>query len=582
MGLLSGITSNVLIKMKADTSQAKRATKDLAASQKKLSKQTVDGLNKQNAMMGKSLKMWGKIAVGVGSAVVAFKAAKVAFRAFADDAQLRGAAAGISLEKLRKASQGLISDYDLLSQAGALQNTTFKLNQEEMEEVIKFMLILRKQGNDMAEVQARVTKAFVKGKVEALEPFGVVVENVGTKVEKAANLMRAMREENAKFSGSLEIAGDDAKKVGIKLANAFQDAKVALGQLVNSLTPLIEGLAKVATGIALIAKHAFSALSPAEMKKRFRIMNESGFRDNQLVFERMMAQQKAIAAGFAAGPKAAAGTSVTAPRRGGRGGPRTFRDSAATVTRGQGLFGPGSAGPSFGGIDTSIGGPLAGGQAGIDVSRFGIAQQDAAEAQRAAQAATELQRVAAQQTGDQSFLQRHFGQVSEFEGYRSAFEGLTGAIGAGMQALVDGSASVGAAIKQSLAQFAGGEAVRMQIEAVKHLGYALGSVAFLDGRGAAAHFASAAKFQAGAVLALGVARSMGSASGGAQVGGGIPTGAPNVLGSGGGSGGQGRTVNVFVGDDFSRTDSRKRGTQFRRTMRDALQGGGIDSEVSFG
>ena len=268
MGILSGITSNVAIIMKADTSQAKRATKELAGEQKKLAKQTVKGLEAQNSALDKSLAKWGKIAVGVGAAVAAFKSAQIAFNAFSKDAQLRGAAAGISIERLREASQGLISDYDLLTQTAALQNTTFKLSQKEMEEVTKFMLILRKQGNDMVEVQTRVTKAFVEGKVRGLEPFGIVVDSVGTKLEKSRDVMKAMRAENAKFKGSLTIAGDEMKKTGIVFDNAIRDMKVAIGGLVNALAPLLKGLALVALGWAKIARAATSSVDIASIRAR--------------------------------------------------------------------------------------------------------------------------------------------------------------------------------------------------------------------------------------------------------------------------------------------------------------------------
>src|SRR5690606_6398865 len=82
------------------------------------------------------IAMWGKVAVGVTALGVAFKGVQASFRNYAEDARLRGAAAGASIEGLRKATAGLVREDELLRFAGQAQHGIWKLNQEEMERVL--------------------------------------------------------------------------------------------------------------------------------------------------------------------------------------------------------------------------------------------------------------------------------------------------------------------------------------------------------------------------------------------------------------------------------------------------------------
>ena len=586
MGLLSGITSTVGIVMKADTSQAKRATKELAGEQKKLAKATVDGLEKQNAALDSSLKKWGKIAVGVGAAIAAFKGAQASFNAFAKDTQMRGAAAGINIDKLRKASQGLISDIDLLTQAAAFNNTAFKLNTEEMAEVQKFMLVPRKQGNSLVEVQKRVTQAFVEGKVEALEPFGVVIENVGNKTQKAANLLAEARKINEGFTGSLSMSGDTAKKAGISIGNSFRDIRVAIGKMVSALGPLLTTMAR---GIALMAEGVNAVVKSIDFKDAIDANTQSNLTQRQAAgigaYRVALAEQTKRRRALTANARTAANAfltpgdpaSASGGSRGGgsRGGGLGFVPGVTgTVTR-TGFNEPSGSGPSFGQ------GPRIG-----DVGLGGINNEIETQKFNIAQSKIKRIRDNTAQLKDQffarkneSFMEQTFGPIGQFDLYAGAFQGLTSAVGASMNAWITGSKSFAAAFKEAISSSLGGLAVQMQVEALKEAAYGFSRIAFYDGRGAAAHFKSAAAFQAGAVAAAVGAKALGSSGGGSAS---VSGGAPNVIGATGGSGGGGGNVTIIVGDDFSRTDPRKRATQMSRILRDTKRYHGSDSEVSFG
>lgn len=138
----------------------------------------------------------------------------------------------------------------------------------------------------------------------------------------------------------------------------------------------------------------------------------------------------------------------------------------------------------------------------------------------------------------QSFMESVFGKLGEVDLYKSAFDGLTGAVTAGYDAMVDGTMSFGAAFKKSIADSLKSLGGQMLVEALKETAYGIASLARYDYGGAALHFKSAAAFGVGAVAA-------GAASAGLGGGGGVSgntsrasAGAPSVSGGGGGGGPQ--------------------------------------------
>jgi hypothetical protein len=125
-------------------------------------------------------------------------------------------------------------------------------------------------------------------------------------------------------------------------------------------------------------------------------------------------------------------------------------------------------------------------------------------------AADKTAALAAKNERKTKFLEGTFGKLSEFDAYKQAFGALSGAVGSAMGAWIDGSKSAGAAFKEFIGQALKGLAVQMEIEALKHAAYALGSLAFGDFSGAGRHAIAAAAFAAGGIAAGFAAKELGA------------------------------------------------------------------------
>lgn len=171
----------------------------------------------------------------------------------------------------------------------------------------------------------------------------------------------------------------------------------------------------------------------------------------------------------------------------------------------------------------------------------------------------------------QSFLEKTFGPVDQFDLYAQGFQMLSGAVGSSLSAWIDGSASAGEAFKKFIGEALKGIAVQMAMESLKHGAYALGSLAFGDFRGAATHGKAALMFGTGAVLAAGAAKAFNG--GGASV---PSTGsAPNVSG---GSGGAAQPERIIVfGDPFAEDSPRGRQRQAKRMVSRALGNSSVEN-----
>jgi hypothetical protein len=608
---IGDFVSKVLTEYKADTSDHKRKIRDLRGEQKKLAKQQLDDLEKENSKLDKQIATLGRVGVAVGAVGAAWYAAQRSIEAYQKHSQLVTASAGSNLDRLRKASQGLATDLELLSFSAAAMNGGFKITNEEMEVATRAMLSLRKQGNDFNEVQKEVTKALVEGNSEGLKKFGLIVKTESDTLKGFQDIMAALRVEAGKFGGDFSIAGDESKRASVSLANGLRDLKVAFGQVANeglapivqllgdalgainaiiqasSMIPALPGQSRGGIGGYLSASvSAVKYWNPAYLSYRGAKagLNAAGVTGNQ-------GAGGSFAAGVAGAPNVdAAGVLVSigqalmqagsglasygqqagrAFARPGRGGESMF---GGFTTEGDRLATNAGAGAGFGRM---FGGSLAASQErfGIGGTRkaddplalnlssdgpvvpFEVLKQQVLSARESLLAEIDQMRTAQVH----SWLESAFGPIDQFDAYAAAFDMLKGASLSALDAWITGSESVGAAIKKSVAESLRSLSMLLAQESLKHAAYALGSIAFLDGAGAGRHGAAAAAFGAGAIAAGAAAKALGA---GQTPGGRAPANAPRVGGGFSGStyerGGQ--RENVFiVGDDF--------GTRYERAAR---------------
>lgn len=190
-----------------------------------------------------------------------------------------------------------------------------------------------------------------------------------------------------------------------------------------------------------------------------------------------------------------------------------------------------------------------------------------------------------------NLLESSFGKIDEINAYKTAFDGLSGAVTAGMDAWISGSESAGIAIKKFVGSYLAGLASQMAIEALKYEAYAIASLVpgpFFNPAAAAGYATTGALFAAGAVAAGVAAAAAGGGGGVAPKGGGGASG-----GTGGGGRPDGGSVNspgmgdtrersnktvVIFGDPFAEGSPRMRREQAARAIRRAGGGTGWSDE----
>jgi hypothetical protein len=225
-----------LITVKADTSQAKAEMRSLRGEERKRHQALLDEMGAQNRKIDEQIAFWGKMAIGVGATVAAFKLAQVAAKSYLEDVRLESAAAGANLGGLQRATRGLVEADTLLAFAGKSMNGVWKLNQAEMETVLNGAMALRKtMGVELQPTVEALTEAIAKGNTRSLKEFGIEAKD-------KQGVLKALGGAWAKTGGDVALAGDEFVAANVAVTDSFDDIKGKLGEMVLSLAPAIDAL----------------------------------------------------------------------------------------------------------------------------------------------------------------------------------------------------------------------------------------------------------------------------------------------------------------------------------------------------
>lgn len=574
---MADVANTVGLIMKADTGPARREIKKLSGEQKKLAKEVLDVQEKQNASLEDSIAKWGKVTLAIGAAVTAFKALASAAKEYGEIARLEATTTGTNIEAIQNAAGGLITKYEALKFAAAALNTDFRLSQKEMEEVAKFMVVLRNEGNDLADVQDRVTKALVEGNAEGLKEFGIVIRGESGTLEAHQQIMEAIAESNEAAGDSIFRAGDEAAIAATQWSDAMMEIKEAAGELAVVLGPVVRALAFIVRGsvggIKAVQDAVEGIVVPDDSTiARYRMLqNAIGSIERQMkspsageALGDLLEQKKAELAKleeFALfNPRFAMQIQGFDPEALNANLPLGPAEPTARQQRAMALAEAKRA-------RKRRAKPRKGGAAiGVDL----FAEAETVDAQR--QRSKSIEEVAASIRGrlpekegslfretdifevpDESFDKI----VEGSEVAQEAFLTLENVGARAFQALVTGSESASSAIRKALGSALLGESVNLAGQAIKHGFYALASLAFEDYRGAAQHGRAAASAAAGAVALGGMARALGA--GGSGGSGGSMPGAAAESGAGGGQFRGPTNVTVITGSDLD--DNPRQATQ---------------------
>jgi hypothetical protein len=554
---LGDIVSKVLLEFKADTSQAKSEIRSLRGEERKASQDRLAELEQQNKGIESQIATLAKIAGVVGAGVAAFKLANDAAKAYLEDVRLASAAAGANVEKLQQATMGLVEQDKLLAFAGKSMHGTWKLNQEEMETVLKGATALRKtMGVELQPTIDALTESIAKGNTRALKEFGIEATD-------KAGVLRELSEAYKRVGGDASLAGDEWEKNKVTLVNAFDDIKGALGQLVIALTPLIEKLGQAAK---FVSEDVFSPITNLDLAGAARAGQSKAWYDahGAQFGQSMLEGWKDVAAFLKQHPEVLKAMQGPTLKKAGGGDSGRFELS---FTEGHGFSGYDTLSQKMAAEKAAADAELSrknwrhSGSAEFGGSGYDFSGGKSIEEQFKAQKEFQDRALGLMGGKKQTVFEQIFGTPEEISAHTAAIQAASGAIdimsnavGATYDAWLTGSESMSTAFKKSIAQSIGAIGKEMQIHAVKEAAMALASAAVFDWHGAAKHAGAAALFEAGAIAAGLASKAMmpstGGGAGAASGGGGAN--APRTIGSGPSGGDESmRPINVYVGAEWA-------------------------------
>jgi len=415
-------------------------------------------------------------------------------------------------------------------------------------------------------------KAIAEGGVEELQKFGEQLKgvngNLAIKGEEGFNALMTRANENlGEFAG---IAGDDVVKASVRMDDALRDAKVSFGELAAAMTPVIEGIAMIAKGLALIGSKSTwdffgrggrdKATGRASTMNFLEMMKNAPGVGGELGASIRQQQQRLRSEYLAEGEEKrwaqvyavmqqtdeARDKALAELAPGGRKAGRSGAGGDGWLSGVGGRFGgSGDAGAWGGGPDWGAlwGRMTQGQQSPMRPTPFG-AEFDAAPSRGG---------IIGQQTDWQQMREKYMPQMEEGAGM------FAQSMQAAFSAVISGSGNAAQAFKQAMGQMLAAKATMLAGEAV----YA-GVMAIVN-RDPSMGWA-AAKAGAGAIALAAMARALGYGGNVPGVGAGAQSGGIKV---GGTPGREGGTKVVILGDSFYGSGSqRQQAAQIRRVLAD--------------
>lgn len=615
---LGDLVSKVISRYEADVSDHVRGLEKLKGAQREQAQGAIDAGKKTAEALEGHVKSLNKVQEAFQTVAAGARFAREAISHHVEVERLRAKSAGADIDALRRASNGLKNDMQLMAEAAKLQSGAFKLNNEQLAVAEKAMLAFTRKGHDQAEVTKKVTDAVTALKVDGLADLGVFVDKSGLSMENAADrgelfrrVMISLGAASLETADAQALAAEKAEQTAIRLENAFNKLKNVIGGVVAEAPGYIEketrrGMRVVAATSGLWNLFGPDLISEDEMERRagtpqeqaaYDYFKNAGVRGQNALF--MGGDRSGFVGDALAGntPTGATGIDLLELTLNKIGAQRYTRSANLPADWGASVPGakPGGAGRIGGramanieniwdeSVSVAIGMLVGDAMAFIsqeadkptdntafELERFNALMGRAGASLRGTgDAMSAGDRYAAFNTKQAgSKLEAMFGPIEEFNAYKAAFDALSGAVGAAMTAWIDGSMSAGKAFKAFIAESVKAIAVQMAMEALKHGAFALGHLAFGDMIGAGRHGKAAAQFAAGAIVAAAAAK--GLSGGGASSGAGAGAGAAAPIGGGGGGAPyRGTDRTIIVGDQFSDDSTRKRARTFRRREQEA-------------
>lgn len=638
--MFGDITKRVILAYKADTASAAADIKKLALTQKEHAQAMKKDLESQNSELEAQIAKYGKLAAKAAAVYAGIKVSLDSMEFYYERNELREKAQGHSIEALRTATRGLVSETELLKLAVTANNGVMKASQTELITVAKAMDVFADRNYDAAKVTQDFNEFLQTGKAKALKDYGLQITETRGSVEQFKEVMEQLTvvaTDQAFIVNDSRDAWDQSK---VSMNDSVDSLRETFGSFIKEISPLLtfamDAVMEVVAAIKLAiegyrlilvaAKELWDYVAGGlamwgdslrdageflgiieETDTRVSGMARSMALVNQTIAIAVEAekhklslleQQQIIMATMSIGSLSpermrAAFKEIAAFRKAyvhstdieltemdmldidgmnKKGGGKRERPTYETE-----FVDPAALREKFAAQDAAITEAMNESHALFvaEWQELGFAGQE--HLLKAVEVVGDIREQYAQFHSDQSqsVLRSMFGDPAEINLYASGLDMLKESGVAAFQAMMTGSESAGAAFKKMLASNMMGLASEMFGKSIYHGAMALGSLAMLDGRGAAMHGAAAGKYAAGAVLLGGIAASMGAGAGASSsvasgsAGSSLPATASAGIAAPAGS--SGNNVTVLVGDDFADDSPRKRQQRAERMVQMGLR-----------
>lgn len=250
------LVQKVLTEYKADTSQHVNELKKLKDKINDTQRAELEAAEGRSASYEKWLQGLANVnqALELGARAVAF--ARDAWKTYAEDVRIRAAAGAVSVDKLKAASLGLRTEHELLAFAAKTTNGIIRASEGDMAVAQKAMVALTRAGFDQEEVSKKITEAMVKLETDGLKDLGISLEKGKTPLETYSKLMEELGRRASGVKEGTRTAAESMSATSVSIEESFTKIKVAFGELVQSMSPLLEALAKAVGYVAEIAARA--------------------------------------------------------------------------------------------------------------------------------------------------------------------------------------------------------------------------------------------------------------------------------------------------------------------------------------
>ena len=494
---------------------------------------------------------------------------------------IEAAAAGEGLQILSRESAGLITRTQQLEFAAKLNTSAFKLSAAQYEDAANAVRQLVREGANQEDALKKVGEAITKFDGGPLQDFGIRTKQGTSDTEKFTNVMDALHQKALMVGTGTQTAGEKMAAYGVDTTNALDSIRTSIDSITASLAPFIAAIAKVLETLTSKEKLGNFLQGDHGQYSWHNMMRGSletlGLSEDQIdqlanhpvlggLFEPASgAYTTSTAEGAGAGQLGESNRQVTVQmpgmdmRRKAGSGPASGLDFSGVQLSGEQIAGGlmvfadmaksiVDSLPTFDDIAKRQEEAAARAQGGADASAQWAQIEQYATANASSGSGFAFDKATADKAANdnkrQSFLEKTFGKVGEFDAYATAFQTLTGAVGASMTAWIDGSESAGKAFKHFIADALKGLAVQMAVEALKEGAYSIASFATGNVAGGIAHGKAALAFGVAAAAAAVGAKALGTSAGDANAA---------SAGGGGGGGGSGGFGGGAPGSDGPKT-----------------------------